>query len=126
MKSCLVLNQESVARLHKLAADLSLPELHRKVCHHLTLSFKGELPEGYVRGQEYKIVLSEYGISNKAVAFFAEAVPGCESGNPHVTYSVSEKGKPSDSLDIVEFYQFTAVEVSGRFEFGDSCFSAQN
>jgi hypothetical protein len=84
------------------------------------------MPAGYVRGQKYTIVLSEYGISNKAVAFFCEFMPGCESGNPHITYSVSEKGKPSDSLDISEFYQFTGIQVSGRFEFGDNCFSAQN
>jgi hypothetical protein len=130
MKSCLVLTLSSRDRLVRVARELSLhhgailenPTIH---CHHLTLSFNGDLPEGYQVGQKYKLILTEYGISNKAIAFFVDGpVKGCESGNPHITFATSQGAKPIDSLNISEFYHMSAIEVEGVFRFGENCFSS--
>jgi len=129
MKSCLVLTFDSHARLMKLIGELTLmhgvvldsPTYH---AHHLTLSFKGALPEGYVAGNKYKFTVSEYGISDEAIAFFVDGpVPGCESGNPHVTLATSKFSKPVDSLSISEFFQMMPIELEGVFRYGESCFS---
>lgn len=125
MKSCLVLTAESQARILTVATQLSLiPNQGVKIhCHHLTLSFNGPAPTHYKVGDKVKFFLSEYGISDKAIAFFCDAIPGCESGNPHITLLTFEGGKPVDSLEISEYFQFTGIEVEGIFHTGDDCFS---
>lgn len=93
----------------------------KPIAHHMTLTL-GKPPEGYeyLEGRTAEIVATEFGFSDKAVAFKCsdtivlgkdESLSWKEfpksksfaSGFPHVTVYTLGTGRPVDSKDITEF-----------------------
>lgn len=94
-----------------------------KICHHLTICL-GELPEHMKRywlDEEVELTVTEFGISDKAVAVKVEGLfnifkPSIEDGPvfQHITLAINPiDAKPADSNKIEDWQEVEPLKLRG-------------
>lgn len=102
MYSAVVLDNESKDKLVN-ALSKKLPEGWTVFAHHMTISFGKGLDDKSEIGKSVTLVVTELGLSDKAMAVKVEGYP-TNNKIPHVTVAVNTAngGKPFNSNQIKE------------------------
>ena len=106
----LFIDQESKQQLLNIAKNYVDKPFYKEFAHHVTLLHRSQykphldfLLERFnlLKGETFPIIISEIGISDKAVAFKVEGCSEfCCNFIPHITVGTFEGGKPVDSNKI--------------------------
>ena len=109
--SAVVLDNESKDKLVN-ALSKKLPEGWTVFAHHMTISFGKGLDDKSEIGKSVTLVVTELGLSDKAMAVKVEGYP-TNNKIPHVTVAVNTAngGKPFNSNQIKEWAVLDLVEI---------------
>lgn len=109
--SGVVLNKESreyLVNILKVAYPKTIEDGWAIHCHHMTICL-GELTDKSLIGQEVELTIIGIGKSDLSSAVKVDGYSGVVKNEiPHVTLAVNfkEGGKPQDSNDIKEWFEF--------------------
>ena len=101
-----------------------IPENWKIYCDHMTLVFNNgtsevqedaDFYENWCLGQTEDLMITDIGISNKAIAFKVKYRGRITNKIPHITVAVAPDAKPVDSNDIENWYNLGGTfYVSGK------------
>lgn len=101
-----------------------IPENWKIYCDHMTLVFNNgtseaqedaDFYENWCLGQKESLMITDIGISNKAIAFKVKYSGRIANKIPHITIAVAPDAKPVDSNDIENWYNLDEYfYVSGK------------
>ena len=103
--SAVVLDEESRNKLLGLMKFwVDVPNEWRRLAHHMTISFKEELPNQLKKdlGEDITLKINSIGISDDAIAVGVDGYPS-KNNTPHITVAIPPDGKPANSNFIEDW-----------------------
>lgn len=101
-----------------------IPDDWKIYCDHMTLVFNNgtseaqedaDFYEKWALGQTGSLIITDIGISNKAIAFKVKYTSRITNKTPHITVAVAPDAKPVNSNDIEKWYELDEYfYVSGK------------